>query len=422
MAIAVVFCYVWRIQDLFPALIPLKFVPLSTLAALGLFVVSPPALAALKRVKQPIMKWALVMFVIIVLSVPESIWPGNSFDFIIQDHIKTILMMLVVLGSIRSYIDVERYAAAQLLGGVVWAFFVLFKFQLGSDGRLSNLEYYDANDLGMLMVGTVPLVLYFSRRSSPIALRVLSLVAGGLYAMAIVKTGSRGAFLGIIAVGVVSLLTFKAMPVKSRVSVVVAGVLAFSLIATDQYWTMMRTLLNPQDDYNWTGKSESGRMEIWKRGIGYMVDRPFTGVGAQSFPTAEGTLSPLAVRQNLGRGVRWAAAHNAFVQIGAELGVPGLLVFLTMLAAAFRTTNALARRRPDDDPGRRSEVAMWQSLRICMVGYVVTAFFLSQGYAAYLYAMLALIAGFAAVARVPEGVRVPRWSMWWRPTRQRIAR
>jgi len=60
--------------------------------------------------------------------------------------------------------------------------------------------------------------------------------------------------------------------------------------------------------------------------MGYMVARPFLGVGANAFPQAEGRFSAYGrERQAAGRGVRWAAAHNSFVQVGAEPGVSGLL-------------------------------------------------------------------------------------------------
>ena len=50
---------------------------------------------------------------------------------------------------------------------------------------------------------------------------------------------------------------------------------------------------------------------------------------------AEGKLSPFAARQQLGIGVRWSAAHNSFIQVGAELGIPGLVLFLGIIASAF---------------------------------------------------------------------------------------
>ena len=95
-------------------------------------------------------------------------------------------------------------------------------------------------------------------------------------------------------------------------------------------------------DYN--RNDESGRMQIWQRGVGYMLRYPILGVGPGNFQTAEGTLSPFAQRQQFGVGVRWNAAHNSFVQVGAELGLPGLILFVAIIATAFRALRRSGRR------------------------------------------------------------------------------
>ena len=78
-------------------------------------------------------------------------------------------------------------------------------------------------------------------------------------------------------------------------------------------------------------QADEGRIQIWQRGMGYMLDHPLLGVGAGNFPTAEGTISSIARNTPSWKGVRWSAAHNSFVEIGAELGVPGLILFLLTL-------------------------------------------------------------------------------------------
>ena len=70
------------------------------------------------------------------------------------------------------------------------------------------------------------------------------------------------------------------------------------------------------------------------------------GVGPNNFGTAEGRLSPFADRQQYGIGVRWNAPHNSFIQVGAELGVPGLVLFVGMIASTFVALRRLVRRRP----------------------------------------------------------------------------
>jgi O-antigen ligase len=412
--VAVLSCYVWRLQDVFPILTAMKASLLASLAAIALFLMSPAAIRELRRARHPVVKWAVALFIMMIISVPTSLWQGRSFSFILNDHSKTLIMMLLVVSSIRAFADVERYAIAHVLGGAIYSAIVLTRIQIGQGGRLNDLYYYDANDLGMLLVATLPMVLYFTRRSAPTAIRLLALFIAGLYLLTIVKSGSRGAFLGLIAVAIFVLLTFTSLPSRVRIGWVIGGVFLLSVWGSAQYWTQMKTLLNPQDDYNWVGKEDTGRMEIWKRGIGYMLSHPVTGVGVQAFPIAEGTISPLAARQSLGRGLKWSAAHNAFVQIGAELGIPGLIAFVAMLIAAFRCLMPIRRQRSRDAPERKAQAAMAQALQASLIGFAVTAFFLSQGYAAYLYALLGLIAGFAAITSVRraaatvEGVSSPK--------------
>ena len=393
----------------------LKIALFSSLAAYAVFVLSPATRRSLERVRHPVVRLAFFLLVMMVLSVPTSLWQGKSFNFILDDHLKTLVLMLLVIASVRSFADVERYLAAHILGAAIYSAYAVFLLQVGEGGRLGSLFYYDANDLGLLLVCTLPFLLYFSRRGVRLALRLAAIPIAALLVMAIVKTGSRGAFLGLIGVALFALLAFRAAPVRARVGWVIGGILALSMIASDQYWTQMQTILNPKDDYNWSGKAEGGRMEIWKRGVGYMMDRPLTGVGVQAFQTAEGTISPLAARQSAGKGLKWSAAHNSFVQIGAELGVPGLLFFVAMLVTAFRSMGSLARSGFRDTQGRKDEAAMAQALRASLVGYVISGFFLSQGYAVFLYALLGLIVALSAIAQVKAGAAVPRWSSSWFP-------
>ena len=77
-----------------------------------------------------------------------------------------------------------------------------------------------------------------------------------------------------------------------------------------------------------------------------MVANPVLGLGPGNFPIAEGTLSAIAARQQFGIGVRWNAAHNSYVQIGAELGFPGLVLYLAVIASAFQALRRSADLAP----------------------------------------------------------------------------
>jgi hypothetical protein len=139
------------------------------------------------------------------------------------------------------------------------------------------------------------------------------------------------------------------------------------MTASDQYWQQMSTITS-DTDYNQT--AETGRLQIWSRGIGYMLQNPVLGLGPGNFQTAEGTLSPLAERQQFGIGVRWNAPHNSFVQIAAELGIPGL----------------------------RRSAALTPALTASLLGFVVGSFFLSLAYSEMLYTLVALSVGVQKVS------------------------
>jgi O-antigen ligase len=153
-------------------------------------------------------------------------------------------------------------------------------------------------------------------------------------------------------------------------------------------------------------------MDIWKRGLGYMVTHPLLGVGASAFSSAEGTLAPQAARQQRGIGFKWSEAHNSFIEIGAELGVLGLVLFVSLLAAGFRTL-APIRRGPQGPPA-----FLAQALTASLLSYAVSGFFLSAAYWAYLYALLGMIVGLAKVV-APAAARPPTSPRAARERRQR---
>jgi O-antigen ligase len=90
-------------------------------------------------------------------------------------------------------------------------------------------------------------------------------------------------------------------------------------------------------------------------------------------------------------GFKWSAAHNSFVQIGAELGVLGLGLFVALFAVAVRALSRVGR-------GQGAAAFLAQTLTASLVAYVVSGFFLSAAYWAYLYTLLGMVAGLVKIA------------------------
>jgi O-antigen ligase len=334
----------------------------------------------------------LGLLVWVALSVPGALWQGGAFEVLTDDFIKTVVMFLVIAGSIRGPRDVERLAFVYFIGAAVFAVIVMIRFDPGKDGRLAGLYYYDANDFATWVVSALPLALYFIFGQRRLWWRIAACLAIGPMTVTFIRSGSRGGFIALIAVGLFFLFRYRSIATGWRVLGIVMGCVLFTAASSDVYWERMRTMLNSEQDYNRT--SPQGRIQIWKRGIGYMLANPIVGVGAGNFGSAEGRLSPLARLQERGIGVKWMAPHNSYVQIGAELGIPGLLFFVGFLVAIYR---ALGRVERWDRTGTGAQRRLVHALMASLTGFVVGAFFLSLAYQVMLYALAALAVGLLKV-------------------------
>ncbi|MGH7621966.1 MAG: O-antigen ligase family protein [Gemmatimonadaceae bacterium] len=393
-----VLTYVWRLQDAFPILGKLQMPLLALAAALMFYASTKNALRKLTLIQQPTFKLILVLLAIMTIGIPFSLWKGHSGMFVLKGYVPNILFFALVATSVRSIRDVEWYAMVNLYGALVYATVVSLFFSVGYDGRLGSLVYYDANDFGLVMVCTIPFAVYFVGKGHKRSRRIAALVAMGMILTAMVKSGSRGGFIGLVAVMLYVLLRYRAIPSRVRMLVTVAGLALFFGFASDKYWKSMGTILHPQTDYNYT--DTEGRVEVWKRGVGYMLHNPIVGVGIAAFPVAEGQSDLAVANAAEGKGFKWSVAHNSFLETGAELGIPGALVFIAILVV---TLVALARLSPR---GRFSpwiskrEMALAQMLIGALIGFAVAGFFVSAEYFAYLYFMLGLSVGLVKLVRM----------------------
>lgn len=395
----IVFAYVWRIQDIFPFLGKLQLPLLSLAGALALYVASSHPSRRLGQLRGPILAITLGLLAVMLAGIPTSLWPGHSITFAVKIYMTTIVFMVLVAASARTVRDVEWYASLNLYGALFYAIVVNVFFRVGSDGRLGNLVYYDANDYALVTVASIPFAVYFMRSGNKTSRRVVGLIALGLFVLGVVKSGSRGGFIAMVAVLLYMLLRYRAIPSRLRLFAAVAGVGFMAMLASDHYWDQMRTILHPQEDYNWT--DPSGRREVWKRGLGYVAARPILGVGVGAFPVAEGTLSEIAREYAArGRGFKWSVAHNSFLEVAAELGVPGFLLFVSLFLVSIRMMMRV-RAGPRYGPWITSrETALAQVLVMSLVGFAAAAVFVSAEYFSYLYFLLGMVIALDKVLRL----------------------
>ncbi|MEP7064403.1 MAG: O-antigen ligase family protein [Gemmatimonadota bacterium] len=397
----VLFTYVWRLQDSFPILGKLQLPALAVFAALLYYGSTKQPARRFKLIKGPTLNLVIALMIIMTIGVPFSLWVGHSATFVLKGMLPNVLFLVLVAASVRTVRDVEWYALVNLYGALVYTTVISLFFRVGYDGRLGGLIFYDANDFALVLVCTIPFAIYFLGKGQKRSHRIAALFTLVMVLTAMVKSGSRGGFIGLIGVMLYVLLRYRAIPSKVRLAVTVAGVALFFGFASDKYWTSMGTILHPESDYNYN--DDVGRVEVWKRGVGYMIHNPIVGVGVGAYPTAEGGSSLARALAAQGRGFKWSVAHNSFLETGAELGIPGALVFIAMLVV---TGYGLARISPRGKWApwiSRREMALAQMLIGAIVGFSVAGFFVSAEYFGYLYFILGLGIGLMKLIQLRAG-------------------
>lgn len=184
--------------------------------------------------------------------------------------------------------------------------------------------YKHPNSLGGVAMGTVPFVVflmpYFKRWWQKLWLLAVS--ASSL--VCVVYSGSRTAYVGLLAFVLWWWLQSKH---KGRwlVRALILGVLIL-MILPGQYIERFQSIGGKEKE----GRSKETRMVILEDAWQIFTENPL-GVGVASFP---------AVRMQ--RFGRMQDTHNLFLEVGTNLGVQGLAVFLILVGAFMVSYHRMA--------------------------------------------------------------------------------
>lgn len=83
------------------------------------------------------------------------------------------------------------------------------------------------------------------------------------------------------------------------------------------------------------------RQEVWQRAIYMLQDFPYTGIGLRTFPRVANALYPFFLA---GSDVEILHAHNLFLQVGVDLGLPGLVAFMALFSGGTALAWSAFRR------------------------------------------------------------------------------
>jgi O-antigen ligase len=309
------------------------------------------------------------LLAVMVLGIPFSRYPSRSFHAVFIEQSSNVLLFFFLYALIDSVAKLKRVLFLAVVSAGLYSAFCLARGTF-VDERLFFGDMFDPNDLSFFVLSFLPFGCLFLTGESRLR-RLLS--AGALVSgiLLIIYSGSRGGFIAFAVVcGLMAFSKNRSITRSARRILLLAGIpcILFMLLGTGT--SRYSTILNPEGDYNYF--DETGRLAIWERGIDLMASNPVTGVGVGCFDEAIGE-----ERKAAGLLPKWQAAHNAFIQIGAETGILGLVLFTAMILNAL-IGFARVKKAAAVDLIRIAEMGF-----IGLIGQVASITFLSQAYSPY---------------------------------------
>jgi probable O-glycosylation ligase (exosortase A-associated) len=392
-------------QAYFPALAPFRIALLTAIVAITTylfdkFTSGQPVITRTREmwITAYLIAWA-------ILTVPFSLRPAESASFLLEVYFKTLAIFWLLSHTVNTLARLRQVTWALMLMTVPMAATALDNFISGTfipAVGVNRIVGYDApltlnpNGLALMLNLMLPLcVALFLGTTRPLV-RALLLGIIGLDVTAVILTFSRGGFLTLTTTFAIYLWKSSKRPERSwAVAALVIALVCLPLLPSS-YWDRVSTISNKDSD---TTGSAQARWRDMLAAANLVVQNPIVGVGVG--------MNALALVEERGPAMDEAnkqllAVHNVYLVYAAELGIPGLVLFLMLLAGCMKSTISV-QGRSAGVPALRELFYLAEGVQISLIAFAVAALFEPAAYHIYFYYM----AGLAVAAKAVCGTVNP---------------
>jgi hypothetical protein len=339
---------------------------------------------------------SVALLVWTVVALPFSIWPAGSVAVLTDQFIKALVFFWMIAAMVSNRERLRTFAWSLAVCSIPLAIIALVHFAKGdflSTGTsgIKRIEGYagisgNPNDLALTLNLLIPFttaLLYTTRSWHGRALAVFALL---LSVPAVIVTFSRAGFLTLAATFLMGAFCMMRRGAVLPAAGVLVAALAITPVLPKGYIERLGTIVDIDADP--TGSAQ-GRWIDYQVAAGVVIANPILGVGLGQ--------DILALNAARGRAT-WRSVHNAFLEYAVDLGMPGILLFLSLLFSGFgtarRVERATSRLRPLQDISVFAAAA-----QIALVAFALAAFFHPIAYQFYFFCVAGLAVAVKNVAR-----------------------
>jgi len=394
-------------QSMVPALKPLRLAFVSAAGSVAALLVyrfrhgRPLALVTREMwIAAALAVWAIFL-------VPTSYWPGGSASFLLEAYFKSLAIFWLLTNTLNTLPRIRRvvWALAAMavplaLAGVRHFLSGVF-FSRGLTARDPRILGYVApltenpNDLALLLNLLLPLTVALLLMAKRRGVRLALLAAIGLDVAAVVATFSRAGFITLGLIFFVYVWKFRGRPAArwawGLVMLLVVIMLAGLPLLPASYVERLGTITDIRADRS---GSAQARWDDSFAALHLVQRHPIIGAGAGQ--------SILALNHE--RGQRWTQIHNVYLQYAVDLGLPGLVLFLLLLAHCLRATGPV-QRETAGQPVFREIFCLAEGVHVSLIAFAAAALFHPVAYHFYFYYLAGLALALRETWRALGGAR-----------------
>jgi O-antigen ligase len=323
------------------------------------------------------------------LSVPSSYWPGGSLSLLLDLFIKALAMFWLIANLVGTPARFRAVALTLVFASVPLASVAIMHFVSGDiapggdHAGFKRIVGYNApltqnpNDLALTLNLLLPFSVAHLLLARGAIARTILLGIVVLIAAAVVLTFSRAGFLTLATM--LALYLWKLSRSTRRawaVAVILLALMTVPLLP-GSYLDHMGTITDMRSDRS--GSSQA-RWEGMVAATGLVLGHPLLGVGAG--------MNILAL--NEAHGPLWKGVHNVYLEYAADLGLPGLALFLALFWSCFSRARR-TRRAAAGVPGLEDLFHYGVAVEVSLAAFAVAGMFHPVGYHFHFY----IIAGLA---------------------------
>jgi O-antigen ligase len=356
-------------------LVDLRWSLTISLVTLVALLINQDKLPKLRSLAHPQTKWLLMFVVTTFIVTPTTAVMMDASSKAVVELTKIAVLYLLITHTVRSKKHFGYLIIIQIVGVFWWGWDAFQRPNLIVGGRLEGVGGADSNSsngAAAHLLAIMPFigVVFLTGRLWE---KAISLFAAPFVLNAFVLCNSRGAFLGLLAAGLYTLVITKGkLRGKILVGLSLGAILFYNLI-DPKFIERQSTIQNYED------RSAASRIELWKGALKLIKDYPF-GVGAGGYEA----LSPIYAPEVVEQFGNERTVHNTYLLAASEWGILGLVFFLAFLIGTFRELHRIRRVSPTT-PEQTTLQLQSLAIELGLIGFLTAGIFSNGLYSEVVY-------------------------------------